>query len=156
MTPYISIGLGTFLFMEFMAWFTHKYVMHGWLWQLHEDHHKPHDNTLEVNDLFALIFAIPSIWLIYEGTTHQNAYILSIGIGILIYGIAYFLVHDVYIHRRVRWLDRFDNTYLRAVRLAHKMHHKHLERTPGEAYGFLWVPPAYWKMAKRRKGKKRT
>ena len=27
--------------MEFMAWFTHKYVMHGFLWNLHFDHHKP-------------------------------------------------------------------------------------------------------------------
>ena len=26
--------------MEFMAWFTHKYIMHGFLWVLHKDHHK--------------------------------------------------------------------------------------------------------------------
>ena len=150
----VVVGLGTFLFMEFVAWFTHKYIMHGWLWRLHEDHHKPHEHWLEVNDVFALIFAIPSILLIYLGTTGSNYYLLSIGIGILAYGIAYFLVHDVYVHRRVRWLDRLDNTYLRAVRLAHKMHHKHLERTPGEAYGFLWVEPRYWKMAKERKRRK--
>lgn len=139
--------------MEFIAWFTHKYIMHGWLWNLHEDHHKPHEHILEVNDLFALIFAVPSVWLIYEGTVSGTTYLLSIGIGILIYGLAYFLVHDVYIHRRFRWLDQFDNTYLRAVRLAHKMHHKHLDRMPGEAYGFLWVPPGYWKMVKERGSK---
>ncbi len=155
MVAYIATGLAAFLFMEFMAWFTHKYVMHGWLWKLHEDHHKPHEHTWELNDVFALIFAVPSIWLIYEGTMHENMYLLSIGIGILVYGIAYFLVHDVYVHRRIRLLDRFDNTYLRAVRLAHKMHHKHLERIPGEAYGFLWVPSRYWEMAKQRKGRKR-
>ena len=32
----ISITIATFLFMEFVAWFTHKYVMHGFLWEIHE------------------------------------------------------------------------------------------------------------------------
>jgi len=35
----VLIVLGAFLFMEFVAWFTHKYVMHGFLWVLHKDHH---------------------------------------------------------------------------------------------------------------------
>jgi hypothetical protein len=26
-------------FMEFMAWFTHKFIMHGIMWYFHKDHH---------------------------------------------------------------------------------------------------------------------
>ena len=36
----ILIVLGTFIFMEGVAWFTHKYVMHGFLWSWHKSHHK--------------------------------------------------------------------------------------------------------------------
>ena len=31
---WILIFLTTFCIMEFMAWFTHKYIMHGFLWKL--------------------------------------------------------------------------------------------------------------------------
>jgi len=66
----ILIFLGTFLFMEFMAWFTHKYVMHGFLWSLHKDHHrKDHDSWFERNDLFFIFYAIVSMSLFYAGTT---------------------------------------------------------------------------------------
>ena len=59
----IFIILLSFLGMEFIAWFTHKYIMHGLMWYLHKDHHD-HSNTtiFEKNDLFFLIFAVPS-WL---------------------------------------------------------------------------------------------
>ena len=33
------ITLVTFLIMEFVAWAVHKYIMHGFLWSLHKDHH---------------------------------------------------------------------------------------------------------------------
>ena len=57
------ITIGTFLFMEAVAWFTHKYVMHGFLWIWHRSHHQVHNHALERNDLFALVFSIPSITL---------------------------------------------------------------------------------------------
>ena len=63
----ILIVIAGFLFMEFMAWFTHKYVMHGFLWVLHKDHHIRDGRKFEWNDVFAVIFAIPSIVLIYLG-----------------------------------------------------------------------------------------
>ena len=51
-----GITLGTFLLMECITWCTHKYVMHGFLWYLHKDHHQPHDGFFEKNDAFFLIF----------------------------------------------------------------------------------------------------
>ena len=50
--------VATFFFMEFVAWFAHKYIMHGFLWVLHKDHHQKEPGFFEKNDLFFLIFAI--------------------------------------------------------------------------------------------------
>jgi len=61
-----------FFGMEFMAWFTHKFVMHGLLWKLHEDHHQPKPGTFEKNDLFFLIYAIPSWLCIMLGMMNEN------------------------------------------------------------------------------------
>ena len=67
------IVLGTFIAMEGVAWFTHKYVMHGLLWILHRDHHqKDHDSFLERNDSFFLIFAIPGIVCLALGSFYGN------------------------------------------------------------------------------------
>jgi beta-carotene 3-hydroxylase len=45
--PGIIIATSAFLFMELMARFTHKYVMHGFLWILHKDHHLSDGRKLE-------------------------------------------------------------------------------------------------------------
>lgn len=137
--------------MEFVAWFTHKYVMHGLLWNLHEDHHQPrHNSFFEKNDTFFLIFAIPSAILIILGTTFYIPYTLSIGIGISAYGLCYFLVHDVFIHQRFKWLRNSNNVYFRALRRAHKVHHKHLGKEDGECFGMLIVPWKYIKNELKR------
>ena len=33
------VFIGLFVGMEGVAWFAHRYIMHGFLWNLHEDHH---------------------------------------------------------------------------------------------------------------------
>ena len=118
----------TFAIMEGVTWLTHKYVMHGFLWYLHEDHHQPTGHIFEKNDAFFLIFAIPS-WLCIMLGMMNNMYVpVWIGYGIAAYGFAYFLVHDVYIHRRFKWLRDIDNPYFMAIRKAHKVHHKYREK----------------------------
>lgn len=133
--------------MEFMAWFTHKYVMHGFLWSLHKDHHQPEKGWFEKNDTFFLFYAAISTTLFITWKEGWFVYGLSIGLGILIYGIAYFLVHDVFIHRRLSWLKRSDHPYFRAIRKAHKVHHKHLGKEEGECFGMLFVPWKFFKEA---------
>ena len=64
-------------------------------------------------------------------------------LGITIYGFAYFLIHDVFIHQRFKWLRKTDSVYFRAIRRAHKMHHKHINKEDGECFGMLWVPWKY-------------
>lgn len=147
----IFLVVAAFFFMEFMAWFTHKYIMHGFLWVLHKDHHIRDGRKIEWNDVFAIIFAIPSIICIYYGVVNGNGYLLGTGIGILLYGVAYFLFHDVYVHQRVPLFRKFSNRYLRATVKAHLDHH-----TPHNHsnYGFLIAPFKYYREVFRKKENK--
>ena len=143
---WIMVFLATFCWMEFMAWFTHKFVMHGFLWKLHKDHHlKNHGGWWERNDLFFVFYAIISIgcFLLWR---HEGFWLgLPIGLGILAYGIAYFTVHDIFIHQRFKLFRNADNRYARGIRRAHKIHHKHLDKTDGECFGMLIVPFKYFR-----------
>ena len=139
----ILVVIVTFFFMEFMAWFTHKFVMHGFLWYLHRDHHQGHEGFFEKNDAFFLIFAVPSAYCYITGLMN-NDFRLFIGIGISLYGFAYFLVHEIIIHQRFKLFTRSNNKYIKAIRWAHKMHHKHLGKDEGESFGMLLVAKKYW------------
>jgi beta-carotene 3-hydroxylase len=138
--------------MEFVAWFTHKYLMHGWLWILHKDHHqKDNSHFFEFNDFFFLIFAIPGMLFIFLG--YANGLMdprLWIGLGITFYGMTYLFMHDIFIHQRFKVLTRTNNIYLKALRKAHKIHHKHLEKHDGECFGMLWAPKKYFKEARQK------
>lgn len=147
------IIVATFIVMEFVAWAMHKYVMHGFLWVLHEDHHVRDDTPFEKNDFFFLVFAVPSWLCIMLGNMYGSAVAPAIGWGILIYGVAYTFIHEIVIHQRIKWFTRTDNVFLRAIRKAHKVHHKKLGKEDGECFGMLIVPWKYYKeaMAYRRK-----
>jgi len=143
---YTTITVVTYLLMEVATWCIHKYVMHGFLWYLHEDHHQPrYQHAFEKNDAFFVIGAIPSILLFIYGTTPELNYVFFIGLGILFYGITYFIVHDVLIHRRFKWFNKTNSPYLIGLRKAHKIHHKHLGKEHGECFGMLNVPKKYFK-----------
>jgi beta-carotene 3-hydroxylase len=146
------IVTATFIGMEGVAWLTHKYLMHGWLWVLHKDHHKKDtEGFLEFNDSFFLIFAIPGILCLALGSFYGVSLASYIGIGITLYGAAYFFVHDIFIHQRFKVLRNADHWYFQAIRRAHKMHHKHLGKEEGECFGMLWVPLKYFWETKNKK-----
>jgi beta-carotene 3-hydroxylase len=131
--------------MELTAWLVHKYIMHGLLWDVHKDHHQPHGKIFQKNDLFFLIFAIPSWLNIMFGLLYGNAVVYGIGFGIAAYGLVYFLVHDVLIHRRKKWFDNIKSPYLKAVRRAHKVHHKNRFKEQGTCFGMLIFPRKHFK-----------
>ncbi|WP_296637033.1 sterol desaturase family protein [Polaribacter sp.] len=143
------VTIAVFLLMECITWCTHKYVMHGFGWYLHEDHHQPKYNGFEKNDAFFVIFAIPSMALIFYGSNSIYTYLLYIGLGILLYGVAYFLVHDVLIHQRFKWFKNTNNWYLQGLRKAHKIHHKNMGKEDSQCFGMLFVPVKYFKQYKK-------
>ncbi|MDX1653299.1 MAG: sterol desaturase family protein [Brumimicrobium sp.] len=143
------VFIATFLFMEFVAWATHKYVMHGFMWKFHKDHHVEEDGFFERNDVFFLVFAVPSWLCIMLGVIYEAYFSVWIGAGIAAYGLTYFMFHDVYIHRRLKFLRNINHPYFKAIRKAHKVHHKHLGKEKGECFGMLIVPKKYYREAKR-------
>jgi beta-carotene 3-hydroxylase len=153
---FIAVTLVTFLCMEGITWLTHRFVMHGFLWVLHRDHHQQSKGVFEKNDAFFLIFAVPSWLCIMLGLQYRNYAVAAIGSGIALYGLAYFIVHEVIIHQRIRWFTRSNNGYIRSIRWAHKMHHKHLEKEEGESFGMLLVAKKYREKVRKEKEQANT
>ena len=153
---YTLVTLSGVVGMEFMAWFTHKFVMHGFLWQWHEDHHLPRhqkEGFFEKNDRFFLVYAVPSAACYIYGSATQTWWIFFVGIGISIYGLIYFLIHDVYIHRRFQWFKLLDNAYSRAILRAHGSHHAKQTKEHTESFGLLVIHPKYFRKKSQWKKK---
>ena len=129
------------VYMEWVAWFTHKYVMHGFLWVLHEDHHRPTDRGLQKNDWFALFFALVSMLVIISGSLRRVWPVFSAGLGIALYGLGYMLFHDIMFHRRIPGVRiRARGAYLQRIVRAHKVHHQTSNKKEGgTAFGFLYA-----------------
>src|SRR6476661_8066981 len=98
---HIVIYVGTIAFMEGFSWFIHKYLFHGPLWFIHKTHHQPAHRLLELNDVFSLLFAGISLYLMAIGRPEFSA-AFWIGAGIATYGIIYFIFHDWFIHNRLK------------------------------------------------------
>lgn len=140
----ILLVLLSFSAMEVAAWAMHKYVLHGPLWVLHRSHHEPHDGQWERNDWVIVFYALLS-----GGACVAGGLWLGVGLGIALYGTVYFLLHDVLIHRRLRWLGKPVGRYLRAMDIAHKIHHATKGRDGARSFGMLWVAAGYWQLARR-------
>lgn len=137
----ILLFVATFLGMEGFAWAMHRYVMHGPLWTWHRSHHEPHDNALERNDLFAVVFAAPAVVLIAVGL-HVWPWALPVGLGVTAYGLVYFFFHDGLVHRRFpTGIDGRSGFWRRRIQ-AHRLHHAVRTREGCVSFGFLWVRSA--------------
>ncbi len=143
--------LSGFLLMEGVAWFSHKYIMHGIMWRWHKSHHEPRKGKFEKNDLFGLVFAVISAAFIIVGSMHGITWEFYFGIGIFLYGVAYFLVHDIFVHQRISLFRNTKSSYFQAMRFAHKIHHKVTSKDGAEAFGFLFVSKKYRKKYSNKK-----
>lgn len=140
----ILLFLGTAVFMEFVAWITHKYVMHGFLWVLHKDHHHPKSRGLQRNDAFALFFATISFLLIFNGVSQGWPLMVAPGLGMALYGVGYVTFHDIMFHRRIRSLRYHpQSSYMKRIFRAHRVHHRNATREHGTSFGFLYAPKKY-------------
>jgi beta-carotene 3-hydroxylase len=147
---FIALVLASFAGMEVVAYYTHKYVMHGFLWSLHKSHHRPREGIFEKNDLFAFYFALPSILLIYLGV-NKIGWLLPIGIGMTLYGFGYFAFHDGIVHRRLPFRYRGNHPYMKRIIQAHFVHHATTTREGAVSFGFLYTRPVDELDAERRR-----
>jgi beta-carotene 3-hydroxylase len=139
-----------FFGIEVIATLIHKYLMHGPLWFIHESHHRP-KGKFELNDLFAVLFGGTGIWLLITGSLADFDYRFWIGLGTSVYGGVYIYLHDVLVHRRTFSAKTPEITYIQALRHAHRMHHKHVNKLPSESYGLLFFNWRYISELKKAK-----
>lgn len=136
----------TTLSMECISWLLHKYLFHGPLWFIHQTHHnRTAHSSFELNDIFSLFFALISICLIFIGAYISSSIYLSIGFGITLYGLIFFIIHDGLIHQRYGIWNKVSNNYLKQIQRAHQRHHMHPYKQPSEEFGlFFLIGRKYW------------
>lgn len=136
----ILIVVATVAVMEFVAWWSHKYIMHGWGWAWHESHHVPHEGGLEKNDLFAVVGSVTAITL-FALSLWLGDLLFWIATGVTVYGALYFMAHDGLVHHRwpFKYVPR--SGYLKRVYQAHRLHHAVKGRDGCVSFGFIWAPP---------------
>lgn len=127
--------------MEGFAYAMHRWVMHGPGWFLHASHHRPRTGNWEWNDLYFVIFALPSILLLLGGVQlGWGEWAVAVGAGIAAYGAIYLGFHDIIVHRRIthRYVPR--SRYMKRIVQAHRLHHVVESRQGNVSFGFLVAP----------------
>ncbi|KDO56783.1 hypothetical protein CISIN_1g020892mg [Citrus sinensis] len=127
--------------MEFWARWAHKALWHASLWHMHESHHRPREGPFELNDVFAIINAVPAIALLSFGFFHKGlvpGLCFGAGLGITVFGMAYMFVHDGLVHKRFPVGPIADVPYFRRVAAAHQLHHS--DKFHGVPYGLFLGP----------------
>lgn len=136
-----ALSVGAAVGMEFWARWAHRALWHASLWNMHESHHRPRDGPFELNDVFAIINAVPAIGLMSYGFFHKGllpGLCFGAGLGITVFGMAYMFVHDGLVHRRFPVGPIANVPYFRRVAAAHQIHHS--DKFNGVPYGLFLGP----------------
>ncbi|CAI9302471.1 unnamed protein product [Lactuca saligna] len=136
-----ALSVGAAVGMEYWARWAHEALWHASLWHMHESHHKPREGPFELNDVFAIINAVPAIALLNYGFFHKGIFpglCFGAGLGITVFGMAYMFVHDGLVHKRFQVGPIANVPYLRRVAAAHQLHHT--EKFNGVPYGLFLGP----------------
>ncbi|KAK8537155.1 hypothetical protein V6N13_042102 [Hibiscus sabdariffa] len=136
-----ALSVGAAVGMEFWARWAHRALWHASLWHMHESHHRPREGPFELNDVFAVINAVPAIALLSFGFFNKGlvpGLCFGAGLGITVFGMAYMFVHDGLVHRRFAVGPIANVPYFRKVAAAHQLHHS--EKFQGVPYGLFLGP----------------
>ncbi|XP_064945101.1 beta-carotene 3-hydroxylase 2, chloroplastic-like [Musa acuminata AAA Group] len=136
-----ALSVGAAVGMEFWARWAHRALWHASLWHMHESHHRPRDGPFELNDVFAIINAVPAISLMAYGFLNRGllpGLCFGAGLGITLFGMAYMFVHDGLVHRRFPVGPIANVPYFRRVAAAHQIHH--MDKFDGVPYGLFLGP----------------
>ena len=155
MLSFVLWAAAAFAVMEIAAYVLHRFLFHGVLWRVHRTHHDPAhghgQGGLEWNDLFSVGFAAVSLGLMWVGREDPIASTaFALGLGVAVYGVLYFVLHDLYTHGRFAPF-RTGNPAAQAVKRAHGRHHQSLSREGQEPYGLFLFPPSMGRRFQRRR-----
>lgn len=138
----LLVALVVLIGMEGFAYVAHRWVMHGFMWSWHESHHRDREGFWEKNDRFALVFATVCTALIFAGTQTSAGTVWAwIGLGVFLYGMVYFIFHDVIVHRRLPHSVIPKSAYFKRIVQAHRLHHAVGTKEGTVSFGFLYAPP---------------
>lgn len=134
---YILLG---FAGMEIISYVVHRYLFHGMFWEIHKTHHEASHSLFELNDLFSLFFAGVSLGFMYIGYTDPvRSLFFALGTGIAIYGLLYFIIHDLFAHKRFAPF-KSDSKIMKLIKRAHQRHHQSADIQGQEPYGLFLFP----------------
>ncbi|KAK7270892.1 hypothetical protein RJT34_26394 [Clitoria ternatea] len=136
-----ALSVGAAVGMEFWARWAHKALWHASLWNMHESHHRPREGPFELNDVFAIINAVPAIALLSYGFFNKGlvpGLCFGAGLGITVFGMAYMFVHDGLVHKRFPVGPIANVPHFRRVAAAHQIHHS--DKFDGVPYGLFLGP----------------
>ena len=138
-----AVTLCTFFAMEAGAWAAHKYIMHGWGWGWHASHHEGGKRLWEDNDLYAVVFAGVDFALFCIGGMGGLRWVWFVGLGVALYGLMYFIVHDGLVHQRWPFRITPKRGYAKRLVQAHRLHHATHGREGSVSFGFLYAPDVH-------------
>lgn len=136
-----ALSFGAAVGMEYWARWAHRALWHASLWHMHESHHRPREGPFELNDVFAIINAVPAIALLSYGSLHKGlvpGLCFGAGLGITVFGMAYMFIHDGLVHKRFPVGPIANVPYFRRVAAAHQLHHS--DKFNGVPYGLFLGP----------------
>ncbi len=140
MLVFIALIVGGFAGTEVAAYLVHRFLFHGLLWRIHRTHHTHQHGPFELNDLFSLAATAGSLWLLWIGRHDPlNSIAWPLGVGVAVYGILYFILHDLYTHRRFLPF-KTNSRVAQTIRRAHQRHHQSAEKPGHEPYGLFLFP----------------
>uniref|UniRef100_A0A453J1G5 beta-carotene 3-hydroxylase n=2 Tax=Aegilops tauschii subsp. strangulata TaxID=200361 RepID=A0A453J1G5_AEGTS len=137
----LALSVGAAVGMEFWARWAHRALWHASLWDMHESHHLPRDGPFELNDVFAIVNAVPAMALLAFGFFNRGllpGLCFGAGLGITLFGMAYMFVHDGLVHRRFPVGPIENVPYFRRVAAAHQIHH--MDKFDSVPYGLFLGP----------------
>jgi beta-carotene 3-hydroxylase len=145
-----------FVGMEILSYVVHRYLFHGLLWRIHKTHHEAHHGIFELNDVFSTFFALAAIVLIILGANDPfGDPRFGLGMGITVYGILYFIIHDLFTHRRFLPFSS-ESRLMRLIRRAHQRHHQTADKVGNEPYGLFLFPYSEYPDRKKKEERRKT
>ena len=131
----LLLAATAFVVMEPVTAATHRWVMHGVGERVHRSHHRRRRVPgWEANDAFPVVFAAivcTGLWVGFNQPGWSD--LVPVGVGVTLYGAAYALVHDAYIHGRLPLFRGGNVGVLERLADAHRIHHRY----GGAPYGML-------------------
>ena len=126
--------------MEPWSRIIHRSVWHGRLAFIHDSHHQDDGGGWEANDWLSLAHAPIAAGFIINGSLGEpgllREVLYGVGFGMSLFGVAYVIIHDGLVHKRlpVQFLARY--SWLYRIAQAHRVHHI----TGGVPYGLFRGP----------------